>query len=278
MATDREDYFSVLTDAVNEMSSTGFVSSERVAYWQRRLREAAEKSMRSLAQMEADLKAALGATYKRLVDQGGLARYHGGVSRFTVDRLRPQLRAALDRRIMASADLIKLNRRQAVEKTLQRFSGWATSIPPGGASAFDKVETKQAIRKSLVSFSYEERRLATDQGHKLVASINAVVAEGGGAIAVRWHSHWRQPGYDYRPDHKERDGEIYLLKGNWAAIKGFVKPGDAGYYEAITAVAEEPYCRCWAEYIYALRDLPEDMLTIKGREEMERVSKIVEAL
>lgn len=258
-------FYEVLTAAISDIADNGFDTPERIKYWQDALRRAAERSMASAAQMEQQLREAMAAIYKRLVENGGAAKFHPGISRFTIDRLRPELRLALDRRIMASADLIKLNRQQSIDKTLQRFSGWATSIPPGGAKT-DKREEKAHIRKALASQSYEYRRVAIDQGHKLSANINETIARGGNAIALIWHSHWRQAGYDYREDHKERDGEVYLLKGSWALEQGLIRPGPAGYYEDIDGVAVAPFCRCYAQYVYALRGIPENMLTAKGAE------------
>jgi len=52
----------------------------------------------------------------------------------------------------------------------------------------------------------------------------------GAAIALIWHSNWRQAGYDYREDHKERDLEIYTLRPNWALERGFMKASPAGLY------------------------------------------------
>jgi hypothetical protein len=68
------------------------------------------------------LRAGLGAIYRRLVERGGVARYHPEIARFTIQRITPRLRAEFDRRILASANLIKLNRQQAIDKTLQRES------------------------------------------------------------------------------------------------------------------------------------------------------------
>ena len=95
-----------------------------------------------------------------------------------------------------------------------------------------------------------------------------MVASEGGAIALIWRSHWRQAGYDYREDHKDRDSQVYAIRGsgNWALQQGLMRPGPPGYYEDITAVGEEIFCRCWAEYIYRLGSLPDDMLTKKGAE------------
>lgn len=272
-----DSLYDVITAAVAELSETGFTSAERVQFWQRKIAEAAERSLASNAQMEQTLRDAMASIYKRTVENGGALQHHRGVSRFTLEQIKPALRRELDRRILASADLIKLNREQAVAKTLQRFSGWATSIPAGGSETVNKTEEKANIGKALKSLPYEVRRVHIDQGHKLVASINETIARDGGALAIIWHSRWRQPGYAYRPDHKERDEQVYLLRDSWARKEGLVKPGPAGCYEDITAVAVEPFCRCFGEYVYHLRDLPEAMLTVKGREELERARKVVAA-
>jgi len=261
----KPSYQEVLTEAVADLSANGYDSAERLAYWERRLREAAETSLLPLQEMERLLREALAASYKRLIEDGAIYKHHPGVSRFTVERLKPELRAELNRRILANAQLIKLNRREAIEKTVQRFSGWGTSIPAGGSETVDRREEKARIGKALRSLPFEERRVLIDQSHKLVASLNETIARGGGALGLVWRSHWRQPGYNYRIDHKERDGHFYMLRGNWAQEQGLVKVGPDGYYESITAVGQEPFCRCFATWIYNLRDVPEGCVTVKGK-------------
>ena len=277
MAT-RKTFYEVVTEAVADLTTHGFDSVERVAYWQERLKEAAEKDLGSVAQMQETLRAAMGTIYRRLVDNGGALKYHPGVARFMLDKLRPQLQAELQRRIMASADLIKLNRQNAIAKTLQRFSGWASSVPKGGSQTTDKNEEKNNVKKALKQLPFEERRVLIDQGHKLTASINETIARDGGALAVKWRSNWRQAGYNYRKDHKERDGHVYLMKDSWAKKAGLIKVGSDGYYEDITAVGEEPFCRCYAIYIYNLRDLPPELLTKKGAAELARVREAMKNL
>jgi hypothetical protein len=267
----RRGFYETLSAAINDITEHGFDQAGRIEYWTMMLREAAERAATPVWRMEEMLRAGLSAIYRRLVDRGGIARYHPGVARFTLQRIAPHLRAELDRRILASANLIKLNRQQAIAKTLQRFQGWSTSIPAGGSDATGKRESSRNIRKALASLPFEDRRVLIDQGHKLNASINAVVAQQGSAIAITWKSHWRQAGYDYREDHKERDGKVYAIRGSWALAGGLMKAGVAGYYEDITAVGEEINCRCYAEYIYSLRNLPVDMLTKKGIEELSHV-------
>jgi hypothetical protein len=270
----RRSFYEVLSAAIRDVSEHGFDTPGRLAFWSEQLRLAAERSATSLYKMEKMLRAGLGAIYRRLVEQGGAVRYHPGVDRFKLQQIAPRLRAELDRRLFASANLIKLNREQAIAKMLQRFQGWSTSIPAGGSEATSRRETNKEIRKALARLPFEERRVLIDQGHKLVASINAVVAQEGNAIALVWHSHWRQSGYDFRQDHKERDGLVYALRGSWAVERGLMRAGDAGYYDDVTAVGEEVFCRCWAQYVYSLRNLPVDMLTKKGADELARVMEV----
>lgn len=271
-------FYDVLTEAVEDMIAHGFDSQARVDEWVKRIREAAEREMISETSLEQMMREALAAIYARLIDKGKIVQFHPGIERFTIERVRPALRAELDRRIMASANLIKLNRTQAIDKTLQRFVGWSTSIPKGGTDAADRRDTKKLVRKALAQLPFEERRVLIDQGHKLRASLSEILAKDGAAIAMIWHSHWRQAGYDYREDHKERDQKIYTLRGNWAIEAGLMKAGPYGYYDEITSVGEEPFCRCYAQWIYAIRDLPKGMLTAKGGAELDRVRQQIAAM
>jgi hypothetical protein len=260
------NFYQVINDAITDIEANGFDSQSRIDGWMDRIETAARAAMLPEFAIQATMSDALASIWKRAVERGGVLKMHPGVSRFSLEHIKPRLRSELDRRVMASAQLIKLNRQQSIAKTLQRFSGWATSVPAGGSRAVDKPEVRDDLKKALRSLPYEERRVAIDQGHKLVATINDIVAVDSGAIACEWHSHYRQPGYNARPDHKERDGRVYLIRGNWASAQGLVKPGAAGYSDEITQPGEEVFCRCNYRYIYSVRGLPDDMVTAKGRE------------
>ena len=237
-----QSFYEVLTAAVDDLAEHGFDSLERLERWTAELRLAAGAVTANPAELERMLREGLASVYKRLVDKGGIARMHPGVGRFTLEQVKPKLRAELDRRIMSSASLIRLNREQAIDKTIQRFQGWATSIPIGGSAEPEKVKTKKNVRKSLAQLPFEERRVLIDQGHKLTASLSNILATDGGAIAAKWRSHWRQAGYNYRKDHKERDEKVYALRESWAMNRGLMKKGPNPYYDDITQAAEEPFC------------------------------------
>lgn len=262
-------------EAVKFFLRNGYTSRQELEQWQAIIRQAAESETdNDYMSMVSDR---LRKTYDLQVSKAGALERHKGLSRFTLNYMEPKLRSELDRRILASADLIKLNRTAAINKTVQRFSGWATSMPVqdyvgGGLSASSRsgiVANAQHIQKSAEQVDYEARRVMIDQSHKLIANIDKIIATSNNAIAAEWHSHWRQPGYDYREDHKERDKLVYLIRGNWAQKNGYVKAGPAGYLDEITQPGEEVFCRCYVTYLYNLRSIPEDMLTQKGRKFLE---------
>lgn len=258
-------FFEVLTAAVNDIITHGFDSKTRIDNWLEKIKQAAIAELIPLSQMEREMEKSLNAAFNRLVTKGGLINKN--VTKFDIEKLKPKLRAELDRRIMASANLIVYNRDKSIADVLQRFEGWATSIPSGGSKAVDKVKQKQDIRKSLGKMTFEQRRVIIDQTHKLVSNINNIVATDNGAIAAKWHSHWRQMNYNYRKDHKERDEKIYVIRDSWAHKDGYIKPIN-GYTDDITSPGEEVYCRCNYIYLYNLSQV-KDLLTKKGLEAVQ---------
>ncbi len=250
-------FYSLLSEGINYLSENGYDDVDAFDEWVSRIRIAARAK---LPKNGDDLaKRSLIATFNRTVKSA--PKRHPKVSAFTIKRIEPSLRDELDKRIRASAELIRLNREDAINTTLKRFSGWGTSVPPGGSQGVDKREVKANISKPLREQVLIERRVAIDQGHKLSSNVDAVIAEQAGAIAAKWRSHWRQSGYDYREDHKDRDKLVYAMRKSWAS--DLINKG-AGYVDEMTMPAEEVYCRCYYVYLYSLRELPISMLTKKG--------------
>lgn len=263
-------------DAVKFFLRNGYSSREELERWQALIRQAAEGE--TADDYLAMVTRSLTKSYDLQVTRAGALKRHKGLTRFTINYLEPKLRTELDRRILSSVDLIQLNRRKAIDTTLSRFSGWASSIPTSDSIALTGVkgtmlDTAQHIQKSAEQVDFEARRVMIDQNHKLIANIDNVIATSNNAIAAIWHSHWRQSGYDFREDHKERDQLFYLIRGNWAQKNGYVKAGPAGYLDEITQPDEEVFCRCYVTYIYNLRRIPEYMLTQKGSKFMESMKK-----
>ena len=119
----------VLAAAIEDISSTGYVSPSRIEEWAMLLRNVAERELGTDYAVNEEVRAAFERLFERAVGGTKLDKRVEGLSRYTKAMVKPKLYDELDRRIMASTSLIKLNREQAIDKTLQRFSGWATSIP-----------------------------------------------------------------------------------------------------------------------------------------------------
>jgi hypothetical protein len=261
----RDAFQDVLTAAINDLLEHGFDSQKRLDYWVQQLEVAARASLMPANVLQRTLVDMLTKVYDRTVKDARIIKRHPGISQYTLASIKPKLRAELDRRILASANLIRLNRETSIQRTLQRFSGWATSIPIGGTDIEDRREVKKTVRRGIAGLPFHERLVIHDQGAKLAASIDDIVSRDGGAIAGEWrHVKEGPPAYDARPEHVARDGKIYLIRDSWAHKKAFVKPASNGFTDDITQPAEEIACRCRYVYLYNLRDLPADMLTKKG--------------
>ncbi|CAG4891428.1 hypothetical protein R69919_01180 [Paraburkholderia gardini] len=50
-----------------------------------------------------------------------------------------------------------------------------------------------------------------------------------------------------------------------------------GYTDEITGPLEEDECRCMYVYLYALRNLPDAMVTSAGKESLARARSLIEA-
>lgn len=264
MATKAPTFYEIVTQAVRHFERYGFTSQAQLDEWVGRLRRGALLAMQPPEKTEREIAAALRARYTERVTRGGILRQMPAVKSYTLDKVKPKLRRELDRRIMVSANLIKLNREEAVSATLRRFQGWATSIPAGGSDVVDVKDEKTNLRKALTNLPFIERRVVVDQTHKLVDAITDIVAVEGGAIAGRWNSPWRRQGYSARIDHKHRDEKVFAIRGNWAIERGLMKPGPNGYTDQIERPGEFVYCSCTYEYLFYLTSLPLDMVTKAG--------------
>jgi len=268
----RKTFYETVAAAIKDIARHGYDSPERLEHWRRLIEAAAASSFVSMDEVERDVRKTMTLAYYRMVTKGGLLKRMPQISAYTLQRLTPALQSELNRRIISSIDLIKLNRPVAIAKTVQRFTGWATSVPEGGFSSdvrkgtYKYVEVKQDLQKAMSALPFEERRVIIDQNAKLMSAINSTVALGGGAIAAIWQSHKHQKGYDGRPQHNKRDGDMFLVRDSWVIEKGLVKRGAGAYTDSIEQPGEFVFCRCSWIYIFNLRDLPADWLTKKGTE------------
>ena len=263
----QRNFRTLLLEALEEFTRTGFVNEHALQAWIVRLHAALEVELPSDAFERRELARVLGQVFKRDVYGKGLLKRVPGVSRYTIDRIAPHLRAELDRRIFAGVDLIRLNKRKVTQQTLQRFSGWVTSMPAAGKPPTDLRRVARDIGKSVSTLKYEARRVSIDQSAKLSCAVAATVAHAEGAIGAVWNDRGaHDKSYNARPAHLKRSGTLFLIRGSWAMDDGLVKKGGLQYTDEIEDVGQLPMCSCFYTFLTSPRSLPETLLTAKGRE------------
>lgn len=270
----RRRFYDVVSEAVSDIVEHGFDSQERLQKWLIAIRRAAGQALIPEHELEELLRKSLSRVFRGAASLVVLQHKHVGIPAFKLEQIRYGLHAELRRRIQVGVDLIKLNRSAAVEQALQRFAGWASSVPAGGSDAVSRKETGEKVRRSIAALPFVERRVVIDQGHKLVAAVNDIVARDGGAIAMRWHHIHPGPHYDSRPEHLARDGKVFLIRDSWAVRDGLVKLAGGKYLDQIDQPGEKIFCSCSGIYLYVPSRLPPQMWTAKGRSMILKVAHV----
>jgi hypothetical protein len=268
-----------VNEIIAEILQYGFDSQERIRRLTLKLKNAYIASILPEYKLQEMVRKQLTMTFDKLVKQKNLVNPE--VQGFTIQRIKPHLRKELDKRIMASADLIKWRREESISNILRQFQGWSTSIPEGGAKSEGARDGANKLKKMTQTERYNQRRISIDQTAKLTSSIRDIVATDTGAIGAFWHSKGEhEKEYDYRKTRLKRSkltGGFYLIRGSWADQQGLVKGVRSGikemygdgegvnYTDEMSQPAEEVFCRCNYQYVFSLRKVPEEFLTEKGK-------------
>jgi len=161
-------------------------------------------------------------------------------------------------------------------------------VPVGGSR--DK-----ALKSQISGIKFYIRQLVKwDERFNIMApsfhsEVKYIFALENNPIAAIWRCGWygrldseseeeEEEEYPETCNHKERDGHVYAVRGNWALKKGFMKAGPAGYLDEISRPQQELSCDCYLTWLFALRDLPTDMVTELGRSELVRVAAVMAAM
>lgn len=257
----------LLAAAIRHFAQHGYLNPAEVEEWSHRIQQAADDPAALAAEGER-VRRMLEGSFKRAFGKGSIRRAHKNIQPWAADRLIPDARAELERRIYAAIDLIRLNKAEATAKTVQRFKGWVTAVPPGGLPDVAVAPIKKDMSKAAREVRWVARRVAVDQTAKMLSNVNDIVATGAGAIAGRWDATF-EIARQHRPEHAKRHNLIYVIRDGWADRDGLIKHPH-GYVDEHDMPAWLINCRCDYEYLYELDDLPAEMLTPKGREALAR--------
>jgi len=225
-----------------EQQFTGNADVDLIRLWLPQLRGALQKAFPSDDEIVGEVSRILGVRFRKGM-KALPKRHRMHPARIGPESIAEQYRPMLRERIQASAELIKLNRDQEIERQLRRFVGWATGSLPSQAKRSDKGELSKGVTKALQQDTFERRRVCIDQGHKLIAAVDDVVAIEHGAIAKKWRHVIPHAGYQSRPEHLERDGKVYAVKGNaMLEAKRMTKGGRPYADELPEQPSGPPYC------------------------------------
>jgi hypothetical protein len=251
-------FWKLLREAAGHFSRFGYTGQADIQNWRVRLLSAVERQLDPEASRHRIVRALAGGFWKAL-GAGRIARKHGKVHKFSIQQLEPRFREELDRRMFAAAELLDGDRKLALERIQQRFVGMATA----GANPGEAASAARDIGKAARDARAHERMVAVDQTKKLVVTLDEIIAENEGSIGGFWDATWDIE-RKHRPEHAARHDKFYLRRGSWADVEGLVRKPD-GYMDEWDMPGVLINCRCEYRYVYDIGDLPEELLTAKGR-------------
>ena len=179
----------LLREAAKHFTTSGYTSQSDINHWRVRLLTAAEQHLDPEGARET-IRRTLGKAFFKAIGEGRVAKRHGSVHKFTIDRLEPKLKDELERRMYAAQELLDGDKRATLERIHNRFLGLATA----GANPGEAQAAASAIGKAARDSRAQERMVAVDQTKKMVATLDEIIAKDGGF-------NWRLLGCDlgHRP-------------------------------------------------------------------------------
>lgn len=209
----------------------------------------------------------------------GFEQNNKGLKGWRLHRLRDKLRKALRERITTSLLLIKTQNESQMKKLSSRFLGWLTTPKENRKSARETMQASKLVKKNDKHF----RMILGDQTRKLLNNFDNIVAEEYKALGFFWKTRrddrvvGKPGGKNPKPselhgDHYSRQDKFYFFHKNWAIEKGLIntKHKDFAWADFDDGMPGQPInCRCYAYNIYELEDVPESLLTEKGKKYLE---------
>ena len=101
----RERFYRIVAEAITDFEIHGFDSQQRLDHWMREIAGAAKAAQVPEREVIERLSGQLDRAYRSTLSRPRLARVHPGVGKWTIEKIKPELRGELRRRILASASL-----------------------------------------------------------------------------------------------------------------------------------------------------------------------------
>jgi hypothetical protein len=174
----------------------------------------------------------------------------------------------------------KIYLNEQLEQFYELLSSFLIRVPVGGSKDKTIKSEITKIKRELRSLTKWNQLFYTYKAASLVSELEYLFSIPNNPIAVVWHYSALDEQGEYKKtySHKERDSCVYAVRGNWALEKGLMSAEPNGYIDEISRPKQEVGCMCSIQWLYGLRALPGEMLTAKGKAELQRTGQAVAAL
>jgi hypothetical protein len=151
-------------------------------------------------------------------------------------------------------------------------------VPIGGTK--DRAITGQVseIKEEIRQLAKWDKLFNIYKAESFPSEVEYLFALEGKPIAAIWRYSEADEQGEYRKtySHKERDGRVYVVRDNWALAKGLMTAEPYGYIDEVSHPNQEIGCMCSLQWLYAISDLPTNMVTEKGVSELKRVRALMQ--
>lgn len=149
-------------------------------------------------------------------------------------------------------------------------------LPKSESKSSKPIKPRKLPSPPIMKNPKVQEILKKHSGFEALKKISIEIGKQTGAIVAEWDARvhhvkpemqaWADEMCCQVPGHKERDGTLYAIKGNWALQKGLMTEGAGVVNLDEESLFKDEECICCFRYLQTLRSLPYSMLTEKGKQ------------
>jgi len=198
-------------------------------------------------------------------NDSSLVSASGDLSKHEFNILLPKIRRVTQDCIKRYYDQSCEYRDYQIRQFEQLLDDFISLTPKGGAKDKEIKSKISEIKREAKCLMKWNELFAILKQSALVSEIDYVFTLKNNPIAAIWTYNELDENCEYpmANNHQELDKTVYVVPDNWAIKDGLVNAG-AGFIDEIIRPRREIGCTCSFQWLFSLRDLPDEMLTKKG--------------
>ena len=173
--------------------------------------------------------------------------------------LLPLLMERLDWCIENYGAQAKLYREDQLARFRQMVSEFLEEVPIGSSKDKALKQKITKIKSEIRSLAKWDKLFWTYKASSFPTELEYIFQLESNPIACVWNYNRSDEVGEYRKtyDHRQRDGHVYAVRGNWAIEKGLMRAGPHGYVDEISRPCQEVGCMCrlvWVQRAPSIAD------------------------